>query len=161
MLTRRDVGIIIVSVCFTLGIVALVRPVDPIMGTTIFHFDDVDVDTTEAGLTRSYFRHATSTLLKLELRAETIEPGVSPHPPRPHESAGEQLILVTDGSLEIELGEVAETTAGGVEEKIQRLTPGSAVFLASNQWHALRNTGEQATTYYVFDWVSPGMMGER
>lgn len=160
MRIRSTLVIVLLSGLGTLGMIELTGSV-PVMGTSIFHFDEVEVDTTETGFSRAYFDNATSTLVNLELRAVTLEPGASPHPPRPHQQSAEQLILVKDGTLEVELGEVAETTAGGVEEKTQQLGPGAVLFLAPNQWHALRNAGEEPVTYYVIDWVSPGMMGEK
>lgn len=159
MLSRREIALILGSVFFTLGLVG--GTLTPIMGTTIFHQDELEVDTTGAGEVRQYFGAATATLLNLELRAVTLQPGTTPHPPRPHQQSAEQLILVKAGTLDVELGEVPENTAGGVDEKKQRLDPGAALFLGPNQWHALRNAGEQPVTYYVIDWLSPGMNGER
>ncbi|MGI9174054.1 MAG: cupin domain-containing protein [Rhodothermales bacterium] len=160
MRIRSTIAIVLLSVMGTLGMVELTGSV-PVLGTSIFRFDEVEVDTTEVGFSREYISNATSTLVNLELRAVTLDPGASPHPPRPHQQSAEQLILVKDGTLEVELGEVAETTAGGAEEGTHRLEPGAVLFLAPNQWHALRNASDEPVTYYVIDWVSPGMMGEK
>ena len=161
MLTRKELLLVLTTAGLTLGLVGLAGTLRPVLGTAVFHWNELEVDTTEAGLSREYIDHATSTLLNLGLHAVTLEPGVSPHPPRPHQQTAEQLLLVKEGTLEVELGEVAETTAGGVEEKTQRLGPGAALFLAPNQWHALRSVGPEPVTYYVIDWISPGMMGDQ
>lgn len=161
MLSRREIALIFVSVCFTLAMVGAASALDPIMGTTIFHRDEVEADTADVGETHRYFSAATATLLNLELRSMTLRPGRTPHPPRPHQQSAEQLILVKAGTLDVELGEIPENTAGGVDEKMQRLEPGAALFLGPNQWHALRNSGQQSVTYYVIDWLSPGMKGEK
>ena len=159
MRIRSTVAIVLLLGFCTLGMIGLAGSSVPVIGTSVFHFEEVEVDTTEVGFSRQYIDNATSTLVNLELRAVTLEPGASPHPPRPHQQSAEQLILVKDGSLEVELGEVAETTAGNARAGTQRLGPGAVLFLAPNQWHALRNAGEEPVTYYVIDWVSPGMMG--
>ena len=161
MLSRRDIALILASACLTLGMVGAANELRPIMGTTIFHWDDVEVKQTEATATRQYFSAATATLLNLELRAVTLQPDVTPHPPRPHQQSAEQLILVKEGTLEVELGEVPENTAGGVDEKVQQLDAGAALFLGPNQWHSLRNAGQEPVTYYVIDWLSPGMNGDK
>lgn len=161
MFSKRDIAIGLLSGCLTLGLVGAAGGLPPIMGTAIFHWDEVEVKQAEGTATRQYFSAATATLLSLELRAVTLQPGESPHPPRPHQQSAEQLILVKDGTLEAVLGKVPENTAGGVDENVQRLEPGAALFLGPNQWHALRNPGQEPVTYYVIDWLSPGMMGER
>ena len=160
MLGKRDLVIIVLTACVTLGGVGLFRSV-PVMGTTVFHWDEVEVDTTEIGFVRPYYSNATSTLVSMEMRAVTLQEGATPHPPRPHQQSAEQLIIVKEGTLHMELGEVAEMTAGGVEDKTQDLRPGDVLFLGPNQWHALRNESDEPVTYYVIDWLSPGMMGER
>lgn len=161
MLTKRDLVVSLITASFTLSAAWGAEALDPIMGTTIFHWEDLDVEATERTETRRYFEAATATLLRLELRAVTLAPGTSPHPPRPHQQSAEQLIVVKDGTLKVEVGEVAENTEGGVDEKVQQLTSGAAFFLGPNQWHALHNPGSEPVTYYVIDWLSPGMMGDQ
>ncbi|NBB75601.1 MAG: cupin domain-containing protein [Bacteroidetes bacterium] len=161
MLTKRDLVVSLITASLTLGMAWTAGALDPIMGTTIFHWQDLEVEATEGAEARRYFEAATATLLRLELRAVTLEPGTSPHPPRPHQQSAEQLIVVKDGTLKVEVGDVAENTAGGVDEKVQRLTSGAAFFLGPNQWHALSNPESEPVTYYVIDWLSPGMMGSR
>jgi len=40
----------------------------------------------------------------------------------------------------------------------KRVGPGSVVFNASNQMHALRNVGPTPAVYHVINWSSPGML---
>jgi mannose-6-phosphate isomerase-like protein (cupin superfamily) len=72
----------------------------------------------------------------LEVHETVLEPNASPHPP--HRHAGEELFLVSSGTLEV-------TISG----KSVRLGPGSAAFVASNEEHSLRNVGSVPAQYFV------------
>lgn len=133
-----------------LGAVGLVHSMEQVMQTKVVTWGDAKVEKTGSGTVRQYFRAPTSTLLKLGLRARTLAPGESPHPERPNARSGEELLLVKNGTLEIKLGEETQT-----------LSAGSAVFLSANQKHVIQNTSDTEVTYYVVDWVSPGMNGKR
>ena len=40
---------------------------------------------------------------------------------------------------------------------MNRVGPGSVIFNASNEMHAIRNVGNGPATYHVINWHSPGM----
>jgi quercetin dioxygenase-like cupin family protein len=56
------------------------------------------------------------------------------------------LVIVKEGTLEVL-----------VNGEWKRVGPGSVIFNASNQMHAIRNVGEGPATYHVINWSSPGM----
>jgi mannose-6-phosphate isomerase-like protein (cupin superfamily) len=72
----------------------------------------------------------------VEVHETVLEPNAAPHPP--HRHAGEELFLVSSGTLEV-------TISG----KSVRLGPGSAAFVASNEDHSLRNVGSVPAQYFV------------
>ena len=76
----------------------------------------------------------TTRGLKLEMHLSDLGPGLSPH--APHQHVNEELILVLDGTLEIEL-DGQKTTLG----------PGSVAYVASNVRHAMRNVGTTNARY--------------
>jgi quercetin dioxygenase-like cupin family protein len=39
--------------------------------------------------------------------------------------------------------------------------PGSVIFQAANQLHAIRNAGDTPATYHVIKWNSPGMLEKK
>lgn len=160
MITRRDCLVALAAACLTLGAVGMTQSPRPVMGTSFFGWNELEEEQTGFGTVRDYVRAPTSTLLDLGIRAVTIEPGESPHPPRPHARSQEELIIVKEGTLEVELRDVIRGTVDRVDEPRKELGPGSMLFLAPNQWHALRNSSEQTVTIYTIDWVSPGMIGE-
>lgn len=158
-MTKRDLLVALAAVVLTLGVTHGAGALVPIMGTSIFHWNEAEVEMQEGVHTRGFASTATSTLLNLDLRGVTIEPGETPHPARPHAQTEEQLVLVRQGSLRVELGQIRPTTAGGVEDKTQTLGAGDVLFLAPNQEHSLENVGTRPAAYYAVEWRSPGMQG--
>jgi len=158
-MTQRDLLIALVAAALTLGMTHGAGALVPVMGTSIFHGDETEVETRGGVHTRGFANTATATLLNLTLQGVRIEPGATPHPTRPHAQPEEQLVLVRRGSLRVELGEVQPTTAGGVEDTIQTLGAGDVLFLAPNQKHSLESVGSESAAYYAVEWRSPGMQG--
>jgi quercetin dioxygenase-like cupin family protein len=90
----------------------------------------------ETSSVRSLVDTLTKTLAKLEMHETTLAPGASPHPA--HRHSHEELILVRTGTIEVLQGTVVKTA-----------TPGSVVFMASNEWHGFRNVGQGTASYLV------------
>ena len=90
----------------------------------------------ETSSVRSLVDTMTKTLAKLEMHETTLAPGASPH--AAHRHSHEELILVKTGTIEVLQGTVVKTA-----------TPGSVVFMASNEWHGFRNVGQGTATYLV------------
>ena len=85
---------------------------------------------------RSLVDTLTKTLAKLEMHETTLAPGASPH--AAHRHSHEELILVKTGTIEVLQGTTVKTA-----------TPGSVVFMASNEWHGFRNVGQGTASYVV------------
>lgn len=144
MITLRDLVIVVLTACATLGVVVLSSPKATIMGSTIFDWNTVEVKPTKIGATRKFFQAPTATLDELECHVTTLNPGETPHPP--HKHTDEELIIVKEGTVE-----------ALVNGETRRVGPGSVIFQASNQMHAIRNVGQGPATYHVVKWNSPGM----
>ena len=86
-------------------------------------------------------RAPTATLAELEMHITTLNAGQTSHPP--HQHPNEELIIVREGTVE-----------ALVNGEWKRLGPGSIIFQATNQPHAIRNAGEGPTTYHVVNWKS-------
>lgn len=170
-MTRRDLLVALAAAGLTLGVtyaIGVTKTLDvtygaeapvPIMGTSIFRWDETEAKERGEVRERVFASDATSTLLNLEVRGVTVAPGQTPHPARPRAQTEEQLVLVRRGSLRVELGRIRPTTAGGVDDTTQTLGPGDVLFLAPNQEHALRSVGTRRLVYYAVEWRSPGMQG--
>jgi quercetin dioxygenase-like cupin family protein len=145
MITRRDITVAFAASIATICLSAFAQSDAPIMQSSIFLWESVPVKETKVGAVRQFFQAPTATLDELECHVTTLNPGESPH--APHKHADEELIIIKEGTV--------ESLVNG-EQK--RVGPGSVIFQASNQMHAIRNVGEGRATYHVIKWNSPGML---
>ncbi len=144
-ITRRDLLVAIIAVGATLGVVTLAQTDKPIMGSSAFDWNSIEVTPTKIGSTRKFFQAPTATLDELECHVTTLNPGETPH--APHKHPDEEVIIVKEGTVE-----------SLVNGETRRLGPGSVIFQASNQIHGIRNVGKVPAVYHVFKWNSPGML---
>lgn len=143
-MTRREVLIAVLACALTwLGTVA-VRAAGPVLSSSIYDWTAMQVETTNVGARRTVFRSPTATLDELECHITTLNPGQASH--APHKHPEEEIIIVKEGTVE-----------SLVNGTLQRVGPGSVIFQASNQEHAIRNVGNRPATYHVLSWKSPGM----
>lgn len=147
MLTRRDLIVAAVSVSLTLAVVAGGRAsaAPDVMGSTVFDWNNLPPTPNKTGAVRRVVQRPTATLDELEIHITTLNPGETPH--APHQHPDEELLIVKEGTVEsLNNGE------------LKRLGPGSIIFQAANQLHAIRNVGTVPATYHVIKWNSPGML---
>src|SRR5215510_5447620 len=145
MLTKRDLAVAVLAASTTLTIVALAQSDKPAMGSSGFDWNSIEVKQTNVGSTRKFFQAPTATLDELECHVTTLNPGETSH--APHRHPDEEIVIIREGNVESNLNGV-----------LHRLGPGSVIFHASNQLHALRNIGQTPATYHVIKWNSPGML---
>ena len=146
MITRRDLIVAVVTVCATITAVALAQsPEKPAMKSAVFNWDSFKPEPKKFGAMRQCFEGRTATLDLLSCHITTLNPGQSPH--ELHHHPEEELVIVKEGALEV--------MQNGV---MNHATAGSIIFQASNETHGLRNADQVPATYYVIQWVSPGMM---
>ena len=143
MLTKHDLKVGALTLSLTLGAIAAVSiaadATKPILGPTTFDWNDMKVTKTDVGEVRQLVRQPTATLDELEMHVTTLNPGTTSHPPHTH--LNEELVIIREGTVEV-------FNSG----KWVRLGPGSVIFNASNDPHALRNVGNTPTTYHVINW---------
>lgn len=148
MLTRRDVKVALATAAITMagiGVMARAQAQTTVMGSRIFEWEAFKVQKTNVGERRDVVRLPTATLDELEMHITTLNAGQTSH--APHQHPAEELIIIKEGTLE-----------SFVNGEYKRVGPGSIVFQASNQLHAIRNVGTTPATYHVVQWQSPGML---
>ena len=148
MITRRDSIVALITAMATFGVITLAQSDKPIMGSSVFDWNSIEVKPTKVGSTRKFFQAPTATLDELECHVTTLNPGESPHPP--HKHPDEEVIIIKEGTVE-----------SLVNGQTKRVGPGSVIFQASNQMHGIRNVGNTPAVYHVFRWNSPGMLKDR
>ena len=150
MPTRRDLIVAVVAASLTLAVVAAVRvsAAPDVMGSTVFAWNNLPAQPNKTGAVRLVVQRPTATLDELEIHITTLNPGETPH--APHQHPDEELLIVKEGTVEsLNNGE------------LKRLGPGSIIFQAANQLHAIKNVGSVPATYHVIKWNSPGMLKAR
>lgn len=101
-----------------------------------YRFESLPVAKEDRATYRDILEGHTSTGDYFEAHETVLEADAMPHPP--HHHAGEELFLISSGTIEA-------TIAG----KKTILGPGSAFYVASNEEHSLRNAGTTAAQYFV------------
>ena len=145
MISKRDVVVAAFSCLVTMVIVTAAQKSQALMSSAVFNWESIPVKETKTGSSRQFFRGPTATLDELECHVTTVNPGQASHAGHAHPE--EELIIVKEGILE-----------SNQDGEIKRAGPGSIVFEASNQWHALKNGGATPVTYFVVKWNSPGTL---
>jgi len=131
-LTRRNA-------CLSLLLLSQVRAWAedlPALPSKVYRFEDLPVSKEDRVAYRDIMEGRTHTGDYLEVHETVMEPDARPHPP--HRHIGEELFLISSGTLEA-------TVAG----KTTKLGPGSVFFVASNEEHGIRNAGMTAAQYFV------------
>ena len=145
MLTGRDIKVALATAVITLTGAGMMRAQPQVMGSRIFLWDSLKAEKTNVGERRDVVKLPTATLNELEMHITTLNAGQQSH--APHQHPAEELIIIKEGTLE-----------SFVNGEYKRVGPGSIVFQASNQPHAIRNVGTTPATYHVVQWQSPGML---
>jgi quercetin dioxygenase-like cupin family protein len=139
MISRRNALAGLLALPGALKAVAKAAGEQPILGPTVFEWDDMKPVKTPVGEVRSLCKSPTATLDQLEMHVTTLNPGLEAHPP--HRHVNEELIILREGRC--------ETLSDG---KWIKVGPGSVVFNASNSLHGFRNIGATPATYHVINW---------
>lgn len=115
--------------------------------SAFFAYDQLPLRTNPNGSERrDILRGRIATGEALEAHATVLPPGGTPH--APHRHLHGEMWLVREGTVEI--------TING---RSQRLGPGSAAYVASNEEHGIKNVGKTLARYFVVS-VGPGADGD-
>lgn len=148
MVKRRDLCVAVIASVITAAAVTGLHARAAVMGSTIFDWTAMTAQPNRTGTVRRVVQSPTATLDELEIHITTLNKGETPH--APHQHPDEELIIVKEGTVE-----------SLVDGQLKRVGPGSIIFQAANQVHAIRNVGEGAAVYHVIKWNSPGMLKAR
>lgn len=140
MITQRDVIAAVVAASVTLACVAAAGDPAP-LESTAWQWPQLAARDTEVGQYRHVVRQHTRTLEELEMHITTLKPRTSSHAPHTHPN--EELVIVKEGTLQAHVNG-QEIVVG----------PGSVLFFASMQPHAVQNIGDTPATYHVINWKS-------
>jgi XRE family transcriptional regulator, regulator of sulfur utilization len=143
MITRRDLVAALVASGITMACVSVAQESGGLLDSTAWRWQDMQAKKTDVGELRSVVRQPTRTLDELEMHITTLNPRTASHPPHTHPN--EEMVIVKEGTLQAH-----------VNGKEVVVGPGSVLFYASMQPHAVQNIGDTPATYFVINWASPG-----
>jgi mannose-6-phosphate isomerase-like protein (cupin superfamily) len=104
--------------------------------SAVFPFDDLPVHKGKTSTSRQIFRGISHSGCPVDLHETDLPPGEMPHPP--HRHPNEEVMMIESGQVEI--------TING---KTKTVGPGSAIYVASNDFHGLKNSGTTMARYFV------------
>ena len=116
-ISRRGAVAGLLSLPAMFNVFAHAEDQQPILGPTVFKWEDMKPVKTATGEVRSLCKQPTATVDQLEIHVSTLNPGMTSHPP--HRHVNEELIILREGEC--------ETLSNGNWIKVG---PGSVVFNA-------------------------------
>ena len=140
MISPRSVIAVFFATIAIVCAVVLAQEKNQVQASAIFDWDGTIAKPASFGSERALFKGPTATLDQLDVHVVTLNPGQAPHPP--HQHANEEVLVVKEGTLEFLIN--GEWKPAG---------PGSAIFIASNQLHGVRNHGSVPVTFHVISWT--------
>lgn len=135
MFTRRDAMVACAAAALTAGGFVLAEGATA-KGSWAINWNDVPVKKTDSGSFRSFYNGPTATLKNLDVHVTTLNPGGAPH--SPHKHPNEEMLIVKSGTISVL-----------INGQWKQVGPGGVVFLASNIFHGVRNTGKEPAVYHV------------
>jgi len=143
MIHRRDLVVAIVAASVTYACASVAQEPGKLLDSTAWTWEAMKAKKTDVGELRQVVREPTRTLDELEMHITTLKPRTASHPPHTHPN--EEMVIVREGTLR------AHVNGREIE-----VGPGSVLFFASLQPHAVQNIGDTPATYFVINWSSPG-----
>jgi quercetin dioxygenase-like cupin family protein len=141
MIKRRDLVDAITAAAITLACVSVAQQPGGLLDSTAWKWQDLPAKRTDVGELRAVVRQPTRTLDELEMHITTLNPHTASH--KPHTHPNEEMVILKEGTLQAH-----------VNGKEIVVGPGSVLFFASMQPHAVQNIGDTPATYFVINWAS-------
>jgi quercetin dioxygenase-like cupin family protein len=133
--SRRDLSLLLPALCVT-DAAAQQNEAPKKLASKAYVFESLAAKQNGQNVSRAVLNGATHTGYPVELHMTELGPGQAPH--APHRHVHEEILMLQSGQLEVTMN--GETT---------RLTPGSVVFVASNDLHGWKNPGTTPAQYFV------------
>lgn len=108
-------------------------------GSFITDWNDLEFQPHDKGGIRQYFNRPTSMEKRFDIHVTTLNSGIKSHEPHTHRSA--EIVLMINGSSEMEIG-----------EGLYKGTDGDLYFIGSNVPHAIKNIGAESCMYFAIQW---------
>jgi quercetin dioxygenase-like cupin family protein len=135
-ISRRDLAFLLPAL--TAASAAAQQPAVETMTSKAYPSDRIPYIGDDKKKGRQFFLSATHAGFKVEMHETILGPGIETHPPHKHEH--EEIIIVTEGTVE-----------ANMEGNKHTVPAGSVLVFGSNQMHNARNVGRTPCRYYVVE----------
>jgi mannose-6-phosphate isomerase-like protein (cupin superfamily) len=115
----------------------------PVLQSKVYDVMPKSIDT-DIMKEHTFFHGVTTRGQAVELKFRELAPGHPPHPP--HKHVTEEIIMLVEGTMEVELNGTDGQFGTGERTTIG---PGGVIFDASNVVHGMRNTGDTWAKYWA------------
>jgi (S)-ureidoglycine aminohydrolase len=106
-------------------------------GSLVIPWEEVPFRKRDKGGVRSFFERPTAMCERFEMHVTTLNAGLQSHPPHTHRAT--EIILMIEGRSQEQIG-----------EQFYEGEAGDFYFLESESLHTIRNIGQEACTYFAF-----------
>ena len=131
---RRDLALLVPAL-FAAGSAAQAAERKKLPSMT-YEFEDLPVKKNGENRGREVFDGLNHSGFQVDIHETELAPGLAPH--APHRHVHEEILMIREGTLEIT-----------IEGKVTMATPGSVVYVASNDFHGWKNAGTGRAHYFV------------
>ena len=131
--TRRDLALLALIAAKAAPAAEQQRKTLP---SAMYKFEELAVKKNGENRSRDVFDGLTHGGLQVDIHETELAPGMAPH--APHRHIHEEIVMVREGALEVT-----------IEGKVTTATPGSVVYVASNDFHGWKNLGASRAHYFV------------
>ena len=131
-LSRRELGFLVPALA------AGQQPREAALPTKIYNSAQIPYEGDSHKKGHRFFYGENRSGFRLECHETVLGPGTQTHAPHKHEH--EEIVILTEGTLEALLGSRKETA-----------DPGSVLYFGSNVTHSVRNAGTTPCRYYVIE----------
>lgn len=131
---------LILLLSFSIVGISLQNAPEEKLSTKVYHWNSLEVESTNSGEHRQIMEGKTNALDYLEVHVTTLNPGKAPHGSHVHTDM-EELIIVKEGQI--------EQSINGVKKV---LGPGSVILALPGDDHGIWNAGDTRASYYIIRW---------
>jgi quercetin dioxygenase-like cupin family protein len=108
----------------------------PALPSKVYKFEDMAVRDNGQNKSRAILEGWTAQGYGLETHMTELAPGLMPHAAHSHAHA--EMVMILDGTLEIE-----------INGKVEKAGPGSVAYVAPNEHHGWKNVGTTRARYFI------------
>jgi quercetin dioxygenase-like cupin family protein len=134
-LSRRDLSALLPALAAAQSAIAQTKE-KPTLASKAYRFEDLPEKVNGQNRSRDVFNGKNHSGFPVDIHITELGPGQMPH--AAHHHVHEEIVMLQTGLLDVT-----------IEGKLTRVTPGSVVYVNSNEEHGWKNPGPERAQYFV------------